>query len=130
MITTATTPQPYHGKEVSKLDQLRNTYEQELWDDLSSVIFAAKAATLTIHVRVACRIWIVAQGDLNGAGTLTINVDSVAQTPTTTVGGAITAVVNTYIDVLPGTHTITITSGATITDHLIVARLGRRPPTV
>lgn len=130
MITTTVTPQPLHAHPGLSVTELRNTFETELWDDNSDVIFAAKAVTLSVIVRVPCRAWITAQADLDAAGTLTINVDSVAQTPTTTVAGAITAVVNTFADLKPGNHTVTITSAAALTDPLIMVRRGRKSPGV
>lgn len=134
MITTTSTPQPFSlmvkDKALTATEVQRNTLESELWDDNSDVIFAAKATTLTFPARVPCRAWITAQADLAGAGTLTIQVNLVNQTPTTTVAGAITAVCNTYIDLSPGNHTITLDSGVVLSDALIMVRRGRKPPGV
>lgn len=126
LLTNPTTPYPYHGRQSS--DPIRNDFEGEQWNDLANAIFAAKAVILKLPVSIAgTRVWITAQADLNAAGTLTISVDGAAQTPTTSIAGAGTAVVNTFIDLTPGDHTVEISSAATLSDPLIMARRGRIP---
>lgn len=128
MIFSSASPQPFRNLN-KEFERVRNSYESEMWDDNSDVIFAAEATTLIFPVRVSCRVWITAQADTDTIGTLTINVNGAANR-TANIIISQTGQCHSYADLDPGTHTITLTATGTLSDPLILVRRGLRPPTV
>lgn len=131
MIITTATPQPFNSnvKSLSNSSPLRNAFEDELWDDNGDVIFAAEDDTLIIPVRVFCRVWITGQADTDTIGAFNILIDGVVNR-TVTIIISQTGQIHSYADLSPGNHTITLTADGNLSDPLIIARRGRKPPGV
>lgn len=123
---TSATPQP------SRLlnNPRRNSWESEIWDDMANTIFSTTGTSLTVPMPIAGRLQIMAMAQLAAAGALTISVDGNAATSVPTLGAAGPLTAIWTADVAVGNHTVTIASGAGLTQTIIIVRRGRKPPSV
>lgn len=104
----------------------RQQQDQELYDDLANAVFSTATSTLSVPMPISGVLEILASAVLTNAGTLTLNVDSVAGNTAITGTNGVTAVIVSAVGVAGGVHTVTITSAGHSSPR-IICRRGRTP---
>lgn len=127
-MTFISTPEPFRNPTPTEADYSRRALEQEIWDALANEISITFDTTLPFSMPVDGRVEILARGDIDIAGDLTLDLDGTILTPSSFGVLGSTVIVIAAPDVSAGQHTVTLLSlaFATITDPLIILRRGRR----